>query len=834
MRTKSAAAARLQSISGTGNIGQITKRSKKADSILRRSVYIVEALEERRLLSLQGNQLFPSDNPWNHPITDAPVSANSATLIASIGATRSLHPDFGTVWDGAIIGIPYNVVSGNQPKINVIIDAYSDESDLLPVPIPANAVIEGDPGTGQTVNNTGDRHLIVYDKDNQIDYELFNVHRPSESQDNQWHADSEAVWDMSKNSFRTAGYTSADAAGLPILPGLVRPDEVLTQGVIDHAIRFTVPHSTSAYVYPASHSAGVNNSSLPRMGERLRLNPNFDISHFSAGDKVILQAFKTYGLITADNGSAWYISGSPSSQWGDDDLHSLVSLVGNNFQAVDLTPVVSGLDQTSGPTSGGTIVTIHGVNFTGVAGQLHVSFGGTAGSNINVIDDNTLTVIAPAHSVGLVDVTVTTPYGTSSHSNADQFTYSAANVAPVLSLIAVGSLTATTANITWMTNVAADSQIEYGLSNTYGLVTTLNSNLVISHSASLSGLASNTTYHYRVKSRDGTGNLATSADFTFTTLAAPDTTPPVISGVAAGSITFSSANISWITNESSDAQVEYGLTTSYGQSTTIDPSLVTNHGVLLSGLIEGSLYHFHVKCRDASGNLATSIDFTFTTASAPDATAPVISTVAVASLSTSSASITWTTDEAADTQVEYGLTSAYGFGPTLNPTLATQHSVSLSGLLPDTTYHYHVLSRDGAGNLATSSDLTFKTPPIEVISAKVFAAKSITRSGGGSYYFQIAYSDNIALSSSLTSHTTIQVHRGAFSQVAKLIPSKTYIQNGQLIATYQIAAPGGTWNAADSGKYAIWFLSDIAGSTVQTLGSFTVRILANPKQQVRP
>jgi hypothetical protein len=179
-----------------------------------------EVLESRLLLTLQGNLLLPADNPWNEKITTAPVAANSATLVASIGSATHLHPDFGTVYQGANIGIPYNVVSAGQAKVNVVIDAYADESDLVPVPIPSGAIIEGDPLP--PANNTGDRHLIVYDQSANIAYELFNVHRPAEEADGQWHADSEAVWDMSKDSFRTPGFTSADAAGLPILPGQMK------------------------------------------------------------------------------------------------------------------------------------------------------------------------------------------------------------------------------------------------------------------------------------------------------------------------------------------------------------------------------------------------------------------------------------------------------------------------------------------------------------------------------------------------------------------------------------------------------------------------------------
>jgi hypothetical protein len=383
----------------------------------------LEQLEDRQLFTLSGDTLFPADNPWNQRITGAPVAANSSTLVSSIGATSNLHPDFGTIYEGAYIGIPYVVVSGTQPKVNVIIDAYPDESDIVPVPIPPGAPLEGDPLPSEV--NDGDRHLIIYDPDNNIAYELYNVHRPSETGDGQWHADSQAVWHMDQNWFRTPGDTSADAAGLPILPGLVRVDEVLDQGVINHALRFTVPDSRNAYVYPASHHAGVSNVNYPRMGERFRLKANFDLSGFSPTNRIILQALKDYGMIVADNGSGWYLSGAPSSRWDDDELSELSNIVGSNFEAVNLTPITTSLNQTVGSTSGGTAVTITGKNFSGAAGQLQVRFGTTPASSVNIVSDTTLIVTAPAHSAGTVDVLVQTPYGTSATSAAVRFTYQA-------------------------------------------------------------------------------------------------------------------------------------------------------------------------------------------------------------------------------------------------------------------------------------------------------------------------------------------------------------------------------------------------------------------------
>lgn len=382
----------------------------------------LEALESRDVPSYLGNPVFPADNPWNQKVADAPVAANSATLIAAVGASRSVHPDFGQMlWEGGLIGIPFNVVSGDQAKVSVVLDAYADESDPVAAPIPANAVIEGDPLA--SADNTGDRHLIVYDKDNNIDYEFFNVHRPSETSDHQWHADAEAVWHFNENAFRTPGYTSADAAGLPILPGLVRPDEVLDQGKIDHAIRVTVPGAAASFIYPASHLVHYGASSDPRMGERFRLKQSFDISSFSPANQVILQAMKDYGLIVADIGSGWYISGEPSSRWDDSDLHDLGRVKGSDFEAINLTPRVTGFDHSGGSVAGGQTVVINGLNFSGAAGLTRVFFGDAEATGVTVLSDTQIQVTTPAHAAATVDVSVHSPYGPSATTSADQFTF---------------------------------------------------------------------------------------------------------------------------------------------------------------------------------------------------------------------------------------------------------------------------------------------------------------------------------------------------------------------------------------------------------------------------
>ena len=274
--------------------------------------------------------VFPASNPWNTDISSSKVHANSAAFIASIGATKGLHPDFGTVWNGAPNGIPYVVVPGNQAKVPIVFTDYGNESDPGPYPIPPNAPIEGG------ANGAGDRHVIAVDMTGCVLYELFNAWpQPNGS----WEASSGATFDMRSNNLRPIGWTSADAAGLPVYPGLVRRDEVKA-GAINHALRFTVSKSQKAYVLPATHYASSSTDpNLPPMGLRLRLKASFDISGFSADNQVILTAMKTYGMFVADNGSDWYISGAPDPSWDDDDLAKLSQVKGSDFEVVDTGPI---------------------------------------------------------------------------------------------------------------------------------------------------------------------------------------------------------------------------------------------------------------------------------------------------------------------------------------------------------------------------------------------------------------------------------------------------------------------------------------------------------------
>jgi hypothetical protein len=460
------------------------RRHRKRVALLTASVALTPVCPG--LAALLGQQLYPSNYAWNQNITNAPVATNSAAIISHIGGSITVHPDWGadssTNGSSPLYGIPYNVVHGNSTaKINVIIDNYPDESDIVPVPIPANAVIEGDyqngpnpNGAGYNTGQRGDSHLIVWDEDNNIGYELYGTCRPSDPEtfnevphtDGLWHAAQETVWNFKTNSFRVLGETSADAAGLSILAGLARPDEGLTvaeggQDAIDHALRMTLPSGdvNPQYIYPGSHmvstSHGANN--LP-LGSRLRLKNtpavNALISTMGPQSQNVARAMQQYGLILADIGSAMYVTGASASvntnngishTWDLNDIYGgLTQLQASNFDVVNLTPVVTSLSSTNGPS--GSALTVQGQNFSGAAGRLSVLFGTNAAGSVNVLSDTQMSVTVPSGS-GTVNVTVQSGtnetdnisgspsanvnapifgYGTSALTPADKFTITAA------------------------------------------------------------------------------------------------------------------------------------------------------------------------------------------------------------------------------------------------------------------------------------------------------------------------------------------------------------------------------------------------------------------------
>jgi hypothetical protein len=276
-----------------------------------------------------GCTVFPATSVWNQRVDKLPLESDSATLIASIGLANGVHADFGSgLWDGSRIGIPYAVVHGKTTARSRLSFEYADESDKGPYPIPANVPIEGAPGH----LDSGDRHALIVDADSCRLYELYALQRSG----THWTAGSGAIFNLRSNALRPAGWTSADAAGLPILPGLARWDGDAATGAIRHALRFTAERTRRAYVYPARHYASSSTDpSLPPMGLRVRLKASIDISKLPPQARIVAQAMKTYGLILADNGSSWYVSGAPSPHWSNDQLHALGTLHGSDFEVVD-------------------------------------------------------------------------------------------------------------------------------------------------------------------------------------------------------------------------------------------------------------------------------------------------------------------------------------------------------------------------------------------------------------------------------------------------------------------------------------------------------------------
>jgi hypothetical protein len=280
--------------------------------------------------------LLPADNVWNARVDSLPVHPRSGDWVASLGASTGLHPDFGAgEWDGGPIGIPWTTVGQAQPRVDVDFQ-YGDESDAGPYPIPSDAPVEGG------ADADGDRHVLVVDRDACLLYEMFDAHP---NQDGSWSGGSGAVFDLRSNALRPDGWTSADAAGFAILPGLVRREEV-EAGEIAHALRFTSAHIRHAYVWPARHRAtcgghGATDLAVPPMGQRFRLQASFDVSGFSHDTQVILTALKRYGMLLADCGSSWYLSGAPDPGWDDDTLVSELRRVpGSAFEAVDSSPLL--------------------------------------------------------------------------------------------------------------------------------------------------------------------------------------------------------------------------------------------------------------------------------------------------------------------------------------------------------------------------------------------------------------------------------------------------------------------------------------------------------------
>ena len=366
---------------------------------------------------IAGCAVFPANNVWNAPVDKLPLDANSALYVATIGSSRSAHADFGSgLWDGGPIGIPFIDVPSTQAKVAVTFQ-YDGESDHGGYPIPPNAPIEGGSAS------SGDRHVLVIDHDNCVLYELYSAYpQPNGS----WQAGSGAIFDLKLNALRPAGWASADAAGLPIFPGLVRYDEVAA-GEIRHAIRFTAPQTRNTYIWPARHLASnLSGIDYPPMGQRFRLKASFDISSFSAPVQVILRALKTYGMILADNGSSWYLSGAPDDRWDNDVLHQISQLQGSDFEAVDesslmvqpdsaqvstaaTAPIVSAVVNAAsflpGAISPGEILSIYGSGFSSGVNATKVTFDGVA-APLLYASTGQINIVAPYEIAGKASTSV--------------------------------------------------------------------------------------------------------------------------------------------------------------------------------------------------------------------------------------------------------------------------------------------------------------------------------------------------------------------------------------------------------------------------------------------
>jgi hypothetical protein len=275
-----------------------------------------------------GCPILPAEDPLNQEIANAPVSPDSAAYLASIGLTAHLHPDFGT---NPSYGIPFTVVGPEQAKVPIHFTKYRSESDPGPYPIPANAPIEGGGKRGR-----GDKHVLVVQEGTCMLYELYKAARKGDG----WTAASGATFNLRSDALRPEGWTSADAAGLPIFPLLARYEDV-SSGAIDHALRVTVPETQRGYIHPATHFASSStNPDLPPMGLRLRLKASYSLAGFSGESLVILQALKRYGLIVADNGSPWFITGAPDPRWNDENLEEIKQVPGSEFEAVESGPIL--------------------------------------------------------------------------------------------------------------------------------------------------------------------------------------------------------------------------------------------------------------------------------------------------------------------------------------------------------------------------------------------------------------------------------------------------------------------------------------------------------------
>ena len=535
--------------------------------------------------SLNGYRPFPSDNPWNQDVSGLPVDPNSANIIAFIGATRGLKADFGAgLWEGAPIGIPYQVVDAAQAKVRINFTAYGDESDPGPMPIPPAAPIEGGNAS------TGDRHVLVLDRDACLLYELYRAFRQA---DGSWNADSSAVWDLRSNNLRPFGWTSTDAAGLPVFPGLARYDEVAA-GEITHALRFTVPTTRRAYVLPATHWASSNTSvNAPPMGMRVRLKADVVISGYPAQAQVVLRALKKYGMILADNGSAWYITGAPDEGWINDQLASLSGIKGSDLEVVQM-----GTIYTADPTGPAPVIGSFSAAPTSVA-------AGAASTLSWSASNATRYFMTPG--VGWVTGTslVVRPLATTTYALLAEGPYGAATRSVTVTVSApqppsISSFTATPASIAagqsstlaWVVTGATGLSIDHGVGSVTG------TSLSVSPTA---------TTAYTLTATNGSGTMTATATVTVSG------TQPVVSGLQSSAVGAVTATLAWTTDRPCRATVSYQRAGGPAQSRSLT-DLASARSLLLDLLEPARTYTVTVVATDASGNTSTPATLQLTTA----------------------------------------------------------------------------------------------------------------------------------------------------------------------------------------------------------------------------
>jgi autotransporter passenger strand-loop-strand repeat protein len=827
----------------------------------------LEALEDRLVPTLLGQQLFPADNPWNQDISNAPVAANSAQIIAHIGASTRLTPNWyaDNPANGAspLYGMPFNIVHGNSTQtVNVVIDNYPGESDIQPVPIPAKAVIEGDfqngpnpNGGGYNMGQRGDSHLIVWDQDNNIAYELYGVTRPSDRTlfpntsgvelphtDGKWHAAQETVWNMRTNTFRTLGATSADAAGLSILAGLARPDEGLPvsqggQGVINHALRVTLPSGevNPQYVYPAAHMVSVSPgaSNVP-LGTRLRLanTPaiNALIGNMPPESQVLARAMQQYGLIVADIGSAMYVSGASASvdannnlglTWNLNDIfasNGLEALNAGDFQVVNLQPVVTGLSTSS--ANAGSTITITGQNFSGAAGHLSVLFGNTAASSVQVLSDTQITAVVPNGS-GTVDVRVQSGvnetdnissnpnanvnapifgYGTSAISPADRFTFSGSTTSVTITGVAPASGPAAggiTVTITG-SNFTGATKVLFGSTPATNFTVVSATQISATEPAGTAGQ----TVDITVTTPSGTSVTSPADKFTYNSPEGPPTNLKATPGN--GSVTFSFDPITAPVNYYPYAQLINGTLYPIYVGFSNPFTITANNA---GPLVNGQTYTFEVAVTYADGNTSAWSNPVTVTVGNTTTSAPTVTKVAPASgpaAGGSTVTITGTNFTGA-TKVLFGSTPATNFTVVSATQISATEPAGTAGQTVDIT----VTSPSGTSSTGPGDKFKFVAAPIITTQPN-----NVTVTAGHPANFKVVASGDAL------SYRWQKLINGTWTNVSS---STTSSFTGATSASFTITSAV----ASDAGTYRV-VVSNTGGTVTSNSVTLTVNIGTAP------